>query len=144
MEAARGRISVVCLRGWYGRDLLLDGGLEGPELVVAMNAGLSAFPEWEPSLLFVLASGAPLFVTDLTEEAAVQARALVADAVRKLPKGPTCAGPGHWDVSEVEANDPHHQPPSRPWMTMTRMLQQLARMLQQRMLQQRMLRRPWH
>ena len=109
VEAARGRISVVCLRGWYGRDLLLDGGLEGPELVVAMNAGLPAFPEWEPSLLFVLASGAPLFVTDLTEEAAVQARALVADAVRKLPKGPTCAGPGHWDVSEVEAN-PFRQP----------------------------------
>ena len=108
--AARGRISVVCLRGWYGRDLLSNRGLEGPELVVAMNAGLPAFPEWEPSVLFVLASGAPFFVTDLTEEAAVQARALVADAaVRKLPKGPPSAGPGRWDVSDVEAN-PFRQP----------------------------------
>ena len=108
--AAGGQVSVVCLRGRYCRDLLSERGLEGPEVVVAMNAGLPAFPEWEPSVLFVLASGAPLFVTDLTEEAAVQARALVAGAaMRKLPTGPPGARPGRWDISEVDVN-PFRQP----------------------------------
>ncbi len=37
----------------------------------------------------------------------------------------------------------HTTRPPRPWMTMTRMLQQLARMLKHRMLQQRILRSPF-
>ena len=109
-SARQGVVTAVCLRGRYGARLLAEGGVSGPDLAVAMNAGLPVFPEWEDSIEYVLAAGVPLFVTDLVEEAAVQARELVlAVAERSLPAGPAIARPGHWDVSKVEVN-PFRQP----------------------------------
>ena len=110
-SACPGVVTAVCLRGRYGAGLLAEAGVSGPDLAVAMNAGLPVFPEWEASIVYVLAAGVPLFVTDLVEEAAVQARELVlAVAERLFPAGPANArASGCWDVSKVDVN-PFRQP----------------------------------
>ena len=75
----------------FGRASTLDKSgdschLPPPSLVVAPNAGIFAFAEWEPTVNVLVRSPAPFVATDFTEEAARMGSALLASVIKRVEK----------------------------------------------------------
>ena len=77
-----------------------------PQVVLGLNAGLGAYPEWHASVRAAAARNAALCFTDLCEEAALRGRALLQHAVGEARAS---AGAGPYAVSAVVPN-PFRQP----------------------------------
>ncbi|BBN15007.1 zinc finger MYND domain-containing protein 15 [Marchantia polymorpha subsp. ruderalis] len=79
----RGRVTIKLWRGLYHERY---SELEtSPHFIFAPNAGLAAFPSWQPTLRLILSSKVPAIFTDYCEEAADLALRSVSPACSSPP-----------------------------------------------------------